>query len=136
MKTNQCEKHIFHFWKDRRCPNPGKVQVNGKWFCGVHNPNKDEGKGKIGYKFSRKWTGDVAKLYTIKYVVQKGRYKILEGNAAFSYATFVSTEHHTIYETKEDATKAYIKECEAAVISAQLALDKSREELTAAKEML
>ncbi len=27
-------------WRANRCSHPGKVEVDGKHFCGIHNPNK------------------------------------------------------------------------------------------------
>ena len=39
-----CEKVVFRSggpWRGSRCSNKGKVQVNGKWFCGIHSPEAE-----------------------------------------------------------------------------------------------
>src|SRR3990167_6929486 len=31
-------------WNGHACPHPGKVEVGGKWYCGVHDPLTREAK--------------------------------------------------------------------------------------------
>ncbi len=34
----KCSAVIFDHYKNVGCPNPGKVQREGKWYCGTHDP--------------------------------------------------------------------------------------------------
>lgn len=42
--STQCSAFIKYgdSWHAPRCTRPGKVQRDGKWFCGVHNPVRAE----------------------------------------------------------------------------------------------
>ncbi len=34
-------------WRSHHCGKPAKLEVDGKWYCGVHNPNKPPTKAQI-----------------------------------------------------------------------------------------
>lgn len=40
-EQHRCEQMVwFDGWHQHRCKYKGKFFVNGRWYCGVHNPNK------------------------------------------------------------------------------------------------
>jgi hypothetical protein len=40
MATEKCSVAVYHpgVWNPQRCSRTGKVQVDGKWYCGTHDP--------------------------------------------------------------------------------------------------
>ena len=39
--VEKCSKQVWSgSWHTRPCKKPGKVQHEGKWYCGVHNPER------------------------------------------------------------------------------------------------
>jgi hypothetical protein len=45
-EKHQCCGQVWSdvFRESRNCGNRAKFEVNGKWYCGVHNPNKNADK--------------------------------------------------------------------------------------------
>ncbi len=46
---HKCEKNVYNksVWHSFKCGRPAKFEVNGKFFCGMHNPNKPKTKSQI-----------------------------------------------------------------------------------------
>lgn len=61
-EKHDCCKQIWDSTKDRwhrtthQCTRAGKFEVEGKWYCGVHNPNKDANKPRCPRPY--KWSKD------------------------------------------------------------------------------
>lgn len=46
-KMPRCEQEIWHGFHSHRCENEGKYEADGRWYCGVHNPNRPETKAQM-----------------------------------------------------------------------------------------
>lgn len=44
MAKEHCSRRVYHgqgsWGHDTRCSNPAKVQRDGEWYCGVHDPER------------------------------------------------------------------------------------------------
>lgn len=41
MNEHPCVARVaFDSWSMQQCCRPGKVEVDGKWYCGIHDPAK------------------------------------------------------------------------------------------------
>jgi hypothetical protein len=38
--VNTCQALVRGVWLNVECGKPGKVEVEGKWYCGIHDPVK------------------------------------------------------------------------------------------------
>lgn len=45
-----CGKEIWSGYHSHQCRKPAKFEVNGKHYCGIHNPNKAPTKAQIEAK--------------------------------------------------------------------------------------
>lgn len=60
---NTCVEFVIPEWgRGRPCGRPGKVEVEGKWYCGIHDPIKRKAKRDASYAAYRaKWDAHNAK---------------------------------------------------------------------------
>lgn len=53
---HQCEATIWNDFHDYRCPYNGKVERDGKWYCGTHDPVAKAARDKAREeKWKKKW---------------------------------------------------------------------------------
>ncbi len=54
MKNEHCSARVHdpHSFRGRSCSKPGKDQVDGKWYCSSHSPEKVAARRK---KLEEKW---------------------------------------------------------------------------------
>ncbi len=45
-----CCRKIMNGYHHHECGKPAKFEVDGKWYCGIHNPNKAPTKAQIASK--------------------------------------------------------------------------------------
>jgi uncharacterized Zn finger protein (UPF0148 family) len=59
MKNEQCSRRVYRAGQflGGSCSKPAKVQVDGKWYCAMHNPEKVEARRK---KANDKWNAEAA----------------------------------------------------------------------------
>ena len=43
----QCQERIYSAWDNFQCSKNAKVEVNGKHYCTIHNPNRIKEKQEI-----------------------------------------------------------------------------------------
>lgn len=70
----RCTKTSYAQYYGSRCNNPGKVQHEGKWFCGVHDPIKKKARAD---ERSEKWAAE-RNAFLTKHERQKRALFILE----------------------------------------------------------
>ena len=51
-----CCGQVWSGYRHAKCDRKAKFEVNGKWYCGIHNPNKGPTKAQIasGEKYKAK----------------------------------------------------------------------------------
>jgi len=64
MTNHVCSETIYGAtcYSGIPCGRTGKFEVNGKWYCGIHNPNKAKTKAQIRAEYDRKIRIAKAKL--------------------------------------------------------------------------
>ena len=50
LTEHPCEEKVNNYFRYYPCGKPGKIEYNGKWYCGVHDPIKKEAKRAERYK--------------------------------------------------------------------------------------
>lgn len=40
MEKHKCSARVFGDWHSHPCRKPATIEVDGKWYCGTHNPIK------------------------------------------------------------------------------------------------
>ncbi len=43
----KCGATVFHGFSSSRCGRNAKYEVHGRWYCGIHNPNRPKTKAQI-----------------------------------------------------------------------------------------
>jgi hypothetical protein len=47
------ERRGLKFYRTKRCGRPGKVEVGGRWFCGIHDPRKKAERARLANEDDR-----------------------------------------------------------------------------------
>ena len=70
---NQCEEEVWHGWYKYQCKNPAKVKINGKNYCGIHNPEKIKEKyKKKEEKYDKERKERMYKHHAVSYCEKRG----------------------------------------------------------------
>ena len=48
-EKHQCDEKYYHGHRAQRCPNNAKVERDGKWYCGIHDPVARRAKSKARF---------------------------------------------------------------------------------------
>lgn len=68
-----CEASVSDGWHSYPCSNNAKVEVDGKHYCGVHNPKRlEEIRKKNQIRYDKEAKEREYKVYAIKYCEKKG----------------------------------------------------------------
>lgn len=105
-KEHRCEKRVYGgSFTGHQCSNKGKYFVNGRWFCGIHNPNKKPSKRQRRSDAERKlqrarWRFDDAARKFVEQLASEGDERAVSIMSEFEKA--LNEYNQTIRMIEED----------------------------------